>query len=135
MNKPCLYLRTSTDALQQNGTDAQRHALLQWCRGAAVEVPEPDWFSDVGFTGRKMTRPGFDAMLTKIKAGEYDTLVAYSLSRLGLKMSKRPVKWPSLGTRWMNVIWKRPTGKSCLLKGTNDHDTRIQSRRLHRPAR
>lgn len=66
------YLRVSTD---EQDTAMQRAAIER--AGWAVSRE----FSDVGISGRTMSRPGLEACLTYLRDG--DTLVIYSLSRLG----------------------------------------------------
>lgn len=66
------YYRTSTGG---QTLDSQRHAV------AAAGVTPDREFTDHGVSGRKARRPGLDAMLDYVREG--DTLVCYSLSRLG----------------------------------------------------
>lgn len=81
--KPAIYTRVSSALqAQNNADDAQRHAIEQWAKGANLTIPASDWYSDLAVSGRKMKRPGLDALMVRIKAGEFDTLVAYSLSRI-----------------------------------------------------
>lgn len=73
------YARVSTkgQAKDGNSLEAQKNALLE---NGAVEI-----FSDA-FTGKKMHRPGFDALKEKLSAG--DTLIITKLDRLARSASE-----------------------------------------------
>jgi DNA invertase Pin-like site-specific DNA recombinase len=85
MPKVAVYLRTSS-AIQAeaNGSQAQRHALTLWLRGQGLE-PETDavWFADEGYSGASTNRPAWDQLQERTRAGEFDTIACYSLSRAG----------------------------------------------------
>lgn len=71
--KTCVaYLRVST---KDQEIEPQRLAIQR----AGYEIVKE--FSDVGVSGRKASRPGLDALMDYVREG--DTLVIYSLSRLG----------------------------------------------------
>lgn len=74
------YVRVSSDRqVQDNGTDSQRHAIkgALASEGLAVDV----WYEDLGLSGKSMGRPAMDRLVADLGAG--DTVIAYSLSRLG----------------------------------------------------
>ncbi|GAA1392742.1 recombinase family protein [Luteococcus peritonei] len=67
-----VYLRVSTS--RDQSTDAQRHAI------ESVGWKADRVFVDEGITGRRIDRPGLQAMLSWVRDG--DTVVVYSLSRI-----------------------------------------------------
>ena len=71
-----IYARVSTD--EQDGAN-QLHALRQYAVALNIEPVE---FSDV-ISGRTESRPALDDMLSRIRAGEFNTLLTWTVSRLG----------------------------------------------------
>lgn len=80
-----VYMRCST-AIQAeaNGTDMQRHALTLWLKGQGID---PDagavWFEDEGISGASDNRPAWKELLARTRAGEFEAIACYSLSRAG----------------------------------------------------
>jgi DNA invertase Pin-like site-specific DNA recombinase len=68
---------------EANGTDAQRAALERWVSAQGIDAGAVRWYADEGFSGAKAARPGYQALLAAVRAGEVRTVAAYSLSRLG----------------------------------------------------
>lgn len=71
------YVRVSSDKqAASNGTDSQRHAISQ-----AIGDEPRRWYEDLALSGKSMDRPELQRLLSDLQPG--DTLIAYSLSRLG----------------------------------------------------
>lgn len=78
--KLSLYGRVST-LRQETGLEAQQRALREY--QVYKKIPDSDVleFSDeITGTGKK-ARPGFEAMMAKVRAGEVHTVLVYSYSR------------------------------------------------------
>lgn len=82
-----VYTRKSTeDGLEQefNSLDAQREA----CEAYILSQRHEGWtliesrYDDGGFSGGNMERPGLQALLTDIDAGQVDVIVVYKVDRL-----------------------------------------------------
>lgn len=73
-----IYCRTSTDK-QQNGLEAQRRALEDYCKARGIT----DYliFEDSGVSGTKSSRPELDKLMNSVRVGEVDTVIVYSFSR------------------------------------------------------
>jgi len=81
----CVYTRVSTAEQAAEGYSIEE----QEKQGKAVIVAK-GWnyvttFSDPGFSGRTMDRPGLQAMITAIKEKKIDAVVIYKLDRLSRK--------------------------------------------------
>lgn len=77
MAKIAIYERVSTS---QQDTDAQHHAILLWL-GKHRPGVEFVLYTDE-LSGKSEKRPGYQAMLRAIRAGEIHTVVVYRLDRL-----------------------------------------------------
>jgi DNA invertase Pin-like site-specific DNA recombinase len=73
-----IYSRTSTDK-QDSGLEAQQRSLHEWCRANGHEKFLE--FSDAGVSGMKVSRPEFNRMMERVRAGEIGTVLVYSFSR------------------------------------------------------
>lgn len=73
-----IYCRVSTEK-QQNGLEAQRRALEDYCKARGIT----DYliFEDSGVSGTKCSRPELDKLMNSVRVGEVDTVVVYSFSR------------------------------------------------------
>src|SRR5436190_22326395 len=94
MKRAAVYCRISKDAEKRGeGVERQRadcEALVKRLRARVVAVYEDN---DIGAsTKSKKRRPGFDAMIAAVEAGEVDVIVAYSNSRL----TRRPLEFETL---------------------------------------
>ena len=72
------YLRVSTSE-QEYGIDAQRAAILAESVRRGWEV---EWIEDAGKTGKNVKRPGLQAALAVLRAGEAEAIVVSKLDRL-----------------------------------------------------
>ncbi len=72
------YTRTSTDH-QDSGLEAQQRTLREWCKANGHEKYLE--FSDAGVSGMKSSRPQFNDMMARVRAGEIGTVLVYSFSR------------------------------------------------------
>lgn len=83
--KACVYTRVSTDEQAKEG-----YSISEQERMAKAAIEAKGWeyvgtFSDPGVTGRKLDRPGLNAMIDAIKAGSVEAVVIYKLDRLSRK--------------------------------------------------
>lgn len=60
--------------------DEQRGKIEQWAKLRGVEIAE--WHEDLDQSGGKLSRPGLDAMLARVAAGDTDGVVVAKLDRL-----------------------------------------------------
>lgn len=82
-----IYTRKSvTEGLEQefNSLDAQRESAEAYIRSQAGEgwTLVPEHYSDGGFTGGNIERPGVQSLLAAVKRGEIDCIVVYKVDRL-----------------------------------------------------
>ena len=61
--------------------DTQKKLLEDYCKSNGVSVF--DFYVDDGYTGTNFDRPGFQKMMTDIRAGKINTVIVKDLSRLG----------------------------------------------------
>jgi DNA invertase Pin-like site-specific DNA recombinase len=108
--KVACYCRVSS-AVQAdaNGVDMQRTAINAWLRSSVAAessgVPEHHWFEDMGVSGKSMRRPQWTAMMDRVKAGEFDTVVVYDLSRAGRTL-KGLLEWvDEMITRGIRIVF------------------------------
>lgn len=73
-----IYCRTSTN-MQENGLEAQRRALVEYCK--LRNIKNYTLYEDSGVSGTKSSRPSLDRMMKSVRAGEVETVVVYSFSR------------------------------------------------------
>lgn len=74
-----VYLRVSSDS---QTTASQEAEVNRWIERESI--PQSDWklYQDT-FTGTKMDRPGFNAMMEDVENGKIDKIVIWRLDRLG----------------------------------------------------
>lgn len=78
MKKLAIYSRTSTDK-QDTGLEAQQRTLREWCKSNGHKKYLE--FADAGVSGMKSSRPEFNQLMEKVRAGEIGTVLVYSFSR------------------------------------------------------
>tara|TARA_R100000656_G_scaffold109931_5_gene81962 strand:- start:1242 stop:1838 length:597 start_codon:yes stop_codon:yes gene_type:complete len=111
-----LYLRTSTDR-QQTGLEAQKRALLEYCK--RNNISNFLVYSDSGVSGTKESRPSLNSLMNDIEGGKIKSVVVYSFSRFARSVShlmqamelfkKLNVDFVSLTE---NIDTKTPMGKA-----------------------
>jgi site-specific DNA recombinase len=78
------YIRVSQTRGREGDTfispDVQREAIQHWAVGRGVEIAA--WHEDLDQSGGKLTRPGLDAMLSRIASGQTGGLAVAHLDRL-----------------------------------------------------
>ena len=85
IKKACVYARVSTDEQAKKGYSVDEQVRM--CR---AQIDAKGWeyagtFTDPGVSGRKLDRPGLNAMIEKINAGDIGAVVIYKLDRLSRK--------------------------------------------------
>ncbi len=76
-----IYARVSTD---DQTVDAQLHDLREYCWSRGWDAVE---FVDVGISGAKDSRPGWNAVWDSLQKGRLDVLVVHALDRVGRSLS------------------------------------------------
>lgn len=76
--KTALYVRTSTE-MQVNGLDAQLKALQEYCNQR--QITDYEVYKDFGVSGAKLSRPGLDLLMNRVRLGQISTVIVYSFSR------------------------------------------------------
>ena len=76
MTKNIIYVRVSTEDQQQS---IQLDACSKWCaqQGLSAEIIEDT------ISGSKASRPGFDRLMTAVRAGHVQNIICYKLDRIG----------------------------------------------------
>ena len=83
--KACVYTRVSTDEQARDG-----YSIAEQERMSKAAIESKGWvyvgtYSDPGISGRKMDRPGLNAMFDAIRSGDVEAVVVYKLDRLSRK--------------------------------------------------
>ena len=81
-----LYIRVSTDRQVEEGRSpvSQLDDMKAYCRRRGWEVVAT--YRDEGLSGRLSNRPGLQQMLTDARAGKFDIVMVYYISRLYRKL-------------------------------------------------
>ena len=76
------YVRVSTQeqAIDGYSISVQKEKTTQYC--AAMSYDIYNTYSDEGFSGKSLVRPGMEQMISDIKAGRIDIVIVYKLDRL-----------------------------------------------------
>lgn len=78
--------KSSEEGLEQdfNSLDAQKEACLAYITSQKAEgwIPVKSEYSDGGFSGGNMERPGLKKLLEDIRSGKVHTIVVYKIDRL-----------------------------------------------------
>lgn len=83
--KVAAYLRVSTEEQTKGfGLDEQREKLAGYCQFKGWE--EICWFTDPGYSGGSMNRPGLQALLNAIQQDEVSVVLTYKADRLSRKL-------------------------------------------------
>lgn len=79
--RACAYARVSTSIqADKHSTEVQRASIDRWLMAHGLTA---EFFEDLALSGKTMERPGLRAMLAAVDQGRFDTVVCYSLTRLG----------------------------------------------------
>ena len=83
MKKVIGYVRVSSEIQKEkdNSISNQKQSISDYCNRLGYELVEI--FEDNGISGLNDNRGGLKELITKVKKGECDGVVVYSLSRLG----------------------------------------------------
>lgn len=106
-----IYTRKSSDeGLEQgfNSLHAQREACAAYIASQASEgwILLPDIYDDGGISGGTLERPGLQALLAKVRAGEIDIIVVYKVDRLTrslLDFAKLVEELDKAGTSFVSI--------------------------------
>ena len=116
--KIALYSRTSTN-LQDSGLEAQKRALMEYCKLHSIDDKNVIEYSDRGISGTKDSRPELNRMMKDCRAGKIGAVVVYSFSRFsrstkhmiaaGAEFGEKNISFISLTD---NVDTTTPMGKA-----------------------
>jgi len=84
--RAAIYARVSTGRQERDQTiDGQLTALRQWATEQGYELRPEHVFTDEGYSGARLDRPGLDRLRDAAREGELDVLAVYSPDRLARK--------------------------------------------------
>ncbi|QQR81586.1 MAG: recombinase family protein [Deltaproteobacteria bacterium] len=78
MKSTVAYFRVST---QEQSVDMQRRDIRSYCEALGISLVQE--YTDEGVSGAKASRPGLDSLLSDVRRGKVNTVIVWSLSRLG----------------------------------------------------
>ncbi len=114
-----VYLRISEDRTgQEAGVQRQREDCERRCRDRGWQIVAVESDNDVSASGKRQ-RPGFEAMLKRVEAGEAEVVVAWALDRLQrnrrdevrlYELCEKKGVMVSL-VRGPDLEWQTPTGR------------------------
>ena len=73
-----VYIRASTD---KQADDHQRESIERWLSSEGADLAEAEMYVDIG-SGVSDAREQFQALLDDIKAGAYETVICWEISRI-----------------------------------------------------
>lgn len=84
--RAAIYARVSTERQERQQTiDSQIVALRAWAQEAGHELRPEHAFSDEGYSGARLDRPGLDALRDAVRDAEIDVVAVLSPDRLARK--------------------------------------------------
>src|SRR5262249_21180844 len=84
--RAAIYVRISTGRQERDQTiDSQLTALRQWAQAHGHDLRPEDAFTDEGYSGSRLDRPGLDRLRDAAREGEFDVLAVLSPDRLARK--------------------------------------------------
>src|SRR5947209_1232883 len=84
--RAAIYARVSTSRQERDQTiDSQLTALRQWATIQGYELPGEHVFTDEGYSGARLDRPGLDRLRDAAREGDFDVLAVFSPDRLARK--------------------------------------------------
>jgi DNA invertase Pin-like site-specific DNA recombinase len=130
--KTAIYVRVST---KDQSHASQLPDLERW---AAAHDGEVEWFKD-SFTGKTMSRPGMDKLMTSLYAGEIERIVVWRLDRLGRTTKGLCELFEELQARKVDLVSLRdgfslssPAGRlhARILASVAEYETEIRTERV-----
>jgi site-specific DNA recombinase len=84
--RAAIYARVSTERQERQQTiDSQIEALRAWASANAHELAQEPVYTDEGYTGSRLDRPGLDGLRDAAFRGEFDVVAVLSPDRLARK--------------------------------------------------
>jgi site-specific DNA recombinase len=103
-----IYARVSSERQREEHTiDSQRAALTQYASVHDYVVPELWVFTDEGYSGATLARPGLDRVRDLAAEGQIETLLVYSPDRLSRKYAYQVLLIEEMGRRGVEVVFLR----------------------------
>lgn len=80
--KAAIYLRVSTKLqIDKDSLHVQKHDLIAYSE-VVLGIREYEIFEDPGFSGKNTDRPRFQAMMTRLRSGEFSHLLVWKIDRV-----------------------------------------------------
>jgi site-specific DNA recombinase len=84
--RAAIYARVSTGRQERDQTiDSQLTALRHWAAGGGHDLRDEHVFTDEGYSGSRLDRPGLDRLRDAAAEGAFDVVAVYSPDRLARK--------------------------------------------------
>lgn len=82
--KPACYCRVSTvHQVDKESIPAQVHMLSSYCAGVlGCKKEDVEFYIDAGYSGKNTKRPEYERMISDVKAGKRNIVVAFKLDRI-----------------------------------------------------
>ena len=82
MNKVAIYIRVSTQhQVDKDSLQVQRRELIAYSE-LVLNIKDYEIFEDPGFSAKNTDRPQFQAMMTRIRSGEFSHLLVWKIDRI-----------------------------------------------------
>jgi site-specific DNA recombinase len=108
--RAALYARVSTGRQERDQTiDSQLTAIRQWATDQGHELRSEHLFTDEGYSGSRLDRPGLDRLRDAAREGEFDVLAVFSPDRLARKYAYQVLLLEELRKAGCEVVFvQRP---------------------------
>ena len=84
--RAAIYARVSTDRQgRQQTIDSQVDALRNWATTNSHELAQDHVYTDEGYSGSRLDRPGLDGLRDAASQGDFDVVAVLSPDRLARK--------------------------------------------------
>jgi site-specific DNA recombinase len=103
-----IYARVSSDRQREEHTiESQLAALTQYASAHEYVVPELWVFTDEGYSGATLARPGLDRVRDLAAEGQIETVLVYAPDRLSRKYAYQVLLIEEMGRRGVEVVFLR----------------------------
>ncbi len=104
--RAAIYARVSTERQERDQTiDSQLSVLKQWSDAHGYELSEEHIYTDEGYSGSRLDRPGLDRLRDAVGEGSFNVLVVLSPDRLARKYAYQVLLLEELHRRGCEVVF------------------------------
>ncbi len=104
--RAAIYARVSTERQERQQTiDSQIDALRAWASANAHELTQEHVYTDEGYTGSRLDRPGLDGLRDAAFRGDFDVVAVLSPDRLARKYAYQVVLLEELRKAGCEVVF------------------------------